>query len=123
MGMRHPVPRPLIRSAEVLGECRYENWNTTTKAECINEVDQPSKWTLSCSVWCISNKNLDTAYSFFYLLSLIMCERAGKVIARTLSFMRQSNLRPSYFFNNHAYFLDFRAQNYPLIFFLNLNHF
>ena len=28
----------------------------------------------------------------FYLLSLIMCERAGKIIARTLCFMRQSNL-------------------------------
>ena len=46
-----------------------------------------------------------------------MCERAGKIISRTLCFMRQSNFRPSYFFNNDAYFLDFCAQNYPLIFF------
>ena len=45
-----------------------------------------------------------------------------KIIARTLCFMRQSNFRRSYFFNNDAYFLDFRAQNYPLIFF-NLNPF
>ena len=36
--------------------------------------------------------------------------------------MRQSNFRPSYFFINDAYFLDFCAQNYPLIFF-NLNPF
>ena len=50
-----------------------------------------------------------------------MCEKAEKN-ARTLCFMRQSNLRSSYFFNNDAYFLGFRAQNYPLIFY-NLNPF
>ena len=31
--------------------------------------------------------------------------------------MRQRNFRPRYFFNNEAYFLDFCAQNYPLVFF------
>ena len=67
-------------------------------------------------------KNLDTNYSFLYLLSLIMCERVEKIIARTLCFMHQRIFRPIYIFNNYAYFLDFRAQKYPLIF-LNLNPF
>ena len=31
MDTRHPVLRPWIRSADVREECRYENWNTTTK--------------------------------------------------------------------------------------------
>ena len=31
-------------------------------------------------------KKLDTNYSFLYLLSLIMCERVEKIIARTLCF-------------------------------------
>ena len=44
-----------------------------------------------------------------------MCERAGKIIAWTLCFMPQSNIRPSYFFNHDAYFLDLCAQNNPLI--------
>ena len=65
-------------------------------------------------------KHLDTNYSFLYLLSLIMCERAEKIIARTLCFMHQRIFRPIYIFNNYAYFLDFRAQKFPLIF-LNLN--
>ena len=58
-----------------------------------------------------------------YLLSLIMCERVGnKIIARMLCFMHQSIFRPNYIFNSDAYFLDFRAQKFPLIFF-NLNPF
>ena len=67
-------------------------------------------------------KNLDTNYSFLYLLSLIMCERVEKKIARTLCFMHQRIFRLIYIFNNYAYFLDFRAQKFPLIF-LNLNPF
>ena len=43
-----------------------------------------------------------------------------KIIARTLCFMHQSLFRPNYIFNNDAYFLDFRAQKFPLIF-LNVN--
>ena len=31
--------------------------------------------------------------------------------------MQQSVFRPIYIFNNYAYFLDFRAQKFPLIFF------
>ena len=31
--------------------------------------------------------------------------------------MQQSVFRPIYIFNNDAYFLDFRAQKFPLIFF------
>ena len=37
-------------------------------------------------------------------------------------FMHQSFFRPNYIFNNDAYFLDFRAQKFPLIFF-NVNLF
>ena len=36
--------------------------------------------------------------------------------------MHQSFFRPNYIFNNDAYFLDFRAQKFPLIFF-NVNPF
>ena len=36
--------------------------------------------------------------------------------------MHQRIFRPIYIFNNYAYFLDFRAQKFPLIF-LNLNPF
>ena len=45
-----------------------------------------------------------------------------KIIARTHCFMYQSFFRPNYIFNNDAYFLDFRAQIFPLIFF-NVNPF
>ena len=48
-------------------------------------------------------QNLDTSYSFLYLLSLIICERIGKkTIARTLCFMHQSFFRPNYIFNYDA---------------------
>ena len=46
----------------------------------------------------------------------------GKIIARTLCFMLQRFFRPNYIFHNDAYFLDFRAQKFPLIFF-NVNSF
>ena len=42
-----------------------------------------------------------------------------KIIARTLCFMHQRIFRPIYIFNNYAYYLDFRAQKFLLIF-LNL---
>ena len=45
-----------------------------------------------------------------------------KIIARTLCFMHQRIFRTIYIFNNYAYFSDFRAQKFPLIFF-NLNPF
>ena len=45
-----------------------------------------------------------------------------KIIARTLFIMHQRIFRHIYIFNNCAYFLDFRAQKFPLIF-LNLNPF
>ena len=45
-----------------------------------------------------------------------------KIIARTFCCMHQSFFRPNYIFNNDAYFLDFRAQKFPLIFF-NVNAF
>ena len=45
-----------------------------------------------------------------------------KIIAGTHCFMHQSFFRPNYIFNNNAYFLDFRAQKFSLIFF-NVNPF
>ena len=45
-----------------------------------------------------------------------------KIIARTHCFMHQRFFRPNYIFNNDAYFLDFCAQKFPLIFF-NVNPF
>ena len=43
----------------------------------VNEIVQPWR-TLPCSVWCMSNKIWTQITHFFYLLSLIMFERAGK---------------------------------------------
>ena len=45
-----------------------------------------------------------------------------KIIAMMHCFMHQSFFRPNYISNNDAYFLDFRAQKFPLIFF-NVNPF
>ena len=45
-----------------------------------------------------------------------------KVIARAFCFMHQSFYRPNYISNNNAYFSDFRAQKFPLIYF-NVNPF
>ena len=46
-----------------------------------------------------------------------------KIFARTLCFIHQGIFRPNYILNNDAYFfLDFREQKFPLIFF-NLNPF
>ena len=49
-----------------------------------------------------------------------MKELEKKIIARTLCFMHQCFFRPNYIFDNDAYFLDFRAQKFPLIVF-NVN--
>ena len=43
-----------------------------------------------------------------------------KLIARTLCVTHQGIFRPSYILNNEAYFLDFCASKFPLIFF-NIN--
>ena len=45
-----------------------------------------------------------------------------KIIASTHCFMHQSFFKPKYIFNHDAYFLDIRAQKFPLIFF-NVNPF
>ena len=42
----------------------------------VNELVPPRTWTLLSLVYYL--KNLDTNYSFLYLLSLIMCERVEK---------------------------------------------
>ena len=46
----------------------------------------------------------------------LMCERVGKIIARTLCAMHHGILNLYYIFNNDAYCLDFRAQKFPLTF-------
>ena len=38
MDARYPVLRPWTRSAEVRGEYRYENWNTTGGLYCAQSV-------------------------------------------------------------------------------------
>ena len=68
-------------------------------------------------VRCISNKIWTQITPFFYLLGLIMCESVG----RSASCIRVSSAS-KYIFNNDAYFLDFGAQKFPLVFF-NLNTF
>ena len=92
----HSVLRLRIRCVEVLGECRYENWNITTKT-CVNE----QLFHLGNGFYCVQSCVFLTKFGhrllLFYLLSLIMCVRAGKkIISRTHCFMRQSNFRPSW---------------------------
>ena len=67
MDARHPVLRPWIHSAEVRGkggvslrELEHNNYDMS-----INEVVQPWKWTLLCSVWCSSNKMWTHITPFF----------------------------------------------------------
>ena len=40
-----------------------------------------------------------------------------KIITMRLCFIHQGFFRPNYIFNNNAYFLEFRAQIFPLMFF------
>ena len=76
---------------------------------------------LNHGLYCVQSgvlpKSLDTNYFFLYLLSLIMCERVGKKNAGTFCLMHQSIFRPINIFNNDAYFVDFCAQEFLLIFF------
>ena len=58
-------------------------------------------------------KNLDTNYSFLYLLSLIIVKELKKIIARTLCFMHQRIFRPIYIFDNYAYFFRFSRTKIP----------
>ena len=51
-----------------------------------------------------------------YLLSLIMCERAGKKLLGRYALCIKVTSDPVTFFNKDAYVLDFCTQNYPLIF-------
>ena len=67
-------------------------------------------------------QNLDTNYFFLYLLSLIICKIIGKNDCLDALLYASQFFRSNYIFNNDAYFLDFRAQKFPLIFF-NVNPF
>ena len=68
-----------------------------------------------------SNKIWTKKNFLFYLLSLIMCESVGKKnIARTLCTMHHGILSLNYIFNNDAYFLDFGAQKFLLIFLIKI---
>ena len=57
----------------------------------------------------------------FFICSASLCVKVlEKIFARTLCAMHHGVLSLYYIFNNDAYFLDFCAQKFPLIF-LNLN--
>ena len=114
-------------------------------AWCWNDVVQTSIWRhhvilMSCACWvrprqvCKMLSDLEneiyrvqlsvflTKFGHKYLLSLsaqpdYMWKNCKKIIASTHCFMHQSVFRPNYIFNNDAYFLDFCAQKFPLIFF------
>ena len=71
-----------ICSTEVLGNVvmrmgtqqQYNNQDSY-----VNEFVSTRTCTLLCSSQVYYLKNLETNYFFFYLLSLIMCERVGKI--------------------------------------------
>ena len=86
------------------------------------KVVRPWKWNLPCSVRCIYNKIWTQITPFFICSAWLYMKELEKIIARTLCLMHPSFFRPNYIFNNDAYFLDFRAQKFPLIFF-NVNPF
>ena len=70
-----------------------------------------------------SSNEIWTQITLFFICSASLCVKVlEKIIARMLCFMHQRILGPYYICNNDAYFLDFRAQIFPLIFF-NLNPF
>ena len=77
----------------------------------------PWKWNLPCSVRCISNKIWTQMTPFFICSAWLYVKELEKIIDRTHCFMLRSFFRPTYIFNKDAYFLDFRAQKFPLIFF------
>ena len=77
----------------------------------------PWKWNLPCSVRCIPTKFGHKWLLFFICSAWSYVKELEKIIARTHCFMLQSFFRPTYIFNKDAYFLDFRAQKFPLIFF------
>ena len=78
---------------------------------------RPWEWNPSCSVRCISNTIWTQITPFFICSAWSYVKELEKIIARTHCFMHRSLFRPNYIFNNDAYFLDFRAQKFPLIFF------
>ena len=55
---------------------------------------------------------------FFICSAWSYVKELENIIARKHCFMHRSLFRPNYIFNNDAYFLDFRAQKFPLIFFI-----
>ena len=89
---------------------------------CVLKVARPWKWNLPCSVWCITYKIWTQITPFFICSAWLYVKELEKIIARMHCSMHQSFFRPNYIFNNDAYYLDFRAQKFPLIFF-NVNPF
>ena len=102
----------------ILTSCACWVWPKTG----VLKVVRPWKWNLPCSVRCIHNKIWAQITPFFICSAWLYVKELEKIIARTLCFMHQSFFRPNYIFNNDAYFLDFRAQKFPLICF-NVNPF
>ena len=88
---------------------------------CIKSCPTLKKWNRPCSVRCISNKTW-TEITPYPAQPNYMWKNWKKIIARTHCFMHQRFFRPTNIFNKDAYFLDFRAQKLPSIFF-NVNPF
>ena len=122
-GGRHPILRPWIRSDEIRG-------NVVMRMETQQQYNNQDRYAINLfhlehglnSVQSgLLPKKMDTNYFFLYQLSLKMCERVGKIIARTLSFMHQSIFRPIYIFNNDAYFFRFSRTKIPFdLFFIKI---
>ena len=110
-GERCPIPWPWI--------CSAENWGDVVMRigpQQPRHLLNGSCFTLKMDYTMFSLvyflQNLDTNYSFLYLLILIIVKELEKIVARTLCFMHQNIFRPNYIFNNDAYFLDLRAQKF-----------
>ena len=76
---------------------------------------------LENEIYLVQSGVLPTKFGHKLLLSLscsawLYVKELEKIIARTHCFMHQNFFRQNYIFNNDAYFLDFRAQKFPLIF-------
>ena len=65
MDTQHPVLRPWIRSAEVQGECGYENWNTTTKTDVLMKL-----FNLENGLYRVQSGVFLTKFGHILLLSL-----------------------------------------------------
>ena len=76
---------------------------------------------LEHGLYCVQSGLLPKQFGHKLLLSLSaqldnVWKNWKNIIVKMLCFMHQSIFRPIYIFNKDAYFSDFRAQKFPLIF-------